>query len=652
MERTTIREKKRLIIAFLIFSLFLLGLLARTGYIQVVQGPKYQKKAAAQHTKDELVEARRGDIVDRNGEKLAVSTITYAVWIHPQMMEDKGEQVAEELAEILNKDPKEIEKAIDQEVNLVKVDKYLDRSTADEIRDWVSEEEISGVSLTEENKRFYPLGNFASQVMGSVTDDNNGLSGLEMYYNKELKGMPGRWIQNRDVNGKTLIYGSQQYFEPVDGSTLQLTLDVAIQNYAEQSIAETLKDKKADRVSCIVMEVKTGEILAMASNPGFDPNTPRVPVDPKEKKAYEQLEPSQQLEYLNKMWRNPLVSDTYVPGSTIKLLTASMALEEDLTTVNESFYANGSIDVAGVNLKCWRHEKPHGQETMKEAVGNSCNPVFIQLAQRIGMEKFYDYMGLFGFNDVTGIDFPGEGKAQMQDQKTAGPVGLATMGYGQGMAVTPIELITAIGSIANEGKLMKPHLLKNVLDSDGKVIEEIKPQQIRQTLSAATAKEMRNVMEYVVTGGGVSIAQIDGYRVGGKTGTSNIEADDNKIIASFVGVAPMDDPELIILYIVENPKTTIYGSTAAAPGGRDVLEQSLKYLNVPKEKETEKQSKEQVTVPDITGLTYEEAKEKVEKAQLVVKISPDTDEVEFNVIDQYPKAGKKVNKGETVYLYH
>ncbi len=534
---------------------------------------------------------------------------------------------------------------------MVKVAKYLDRETADTIRDWAAEEGITAISLTEENKRVYPLGNFASQVLGSVTDDNNGLSGLEMYYNKELKGTPGRWVQNRDVNGKTLTHGVQKYFEPVDGASIQLTLDVAVQNYAEKSIAQTLKDEEADRVSCIVMEVKTGEILAMASTPGFNPNQPREPILESEKNKYDGLDEEEKMDYLNAMWRNPLVNDTYVPGSTMKLVTASMALEEELTTVDEPFYSNGYINVSGVNLKCWRYNEPHGQETTKEAVSNSCNPVFVQLAQRVGMKKFYDYLSLFGLADPTGIDFPGEAEALLQNPEEAGPVGLATMGYGQGMAVTPIEMISAISSIVNGGKWMRPHLLKEIVDSDGEVLKEVDPQQIHQTISETTAQEMSEVMEFVVSDGGIPMAKIDGYHVGGKTGTANVEAEGNKVVASFVGVAPMDDPQLIILYIVENPKDSAFGSVAAAPGGKDVLEESLQYFNIPKDQDGETQEKEKVTVPQVTGLTFKEAKEKLEKAQFRVHIGSGIKEEKDKVASQYPYAGSQADKGQTIYLY-
>ncbi|MEG0391526.1 MAG: penicillin-binding transpeptidase domain-containing protein, partial [Anaerovoracaceae bacterium] len=481
----------------------------------------------------------------------------------------------------------------------------------------------------------------------------NGLSGLEQYYNKYLRGVSGRWIQSKDANGRSLSYGDEEYYAAEDGSNIVLTIDSVIQNYAEKAIASDKSQYKADRVSCIAMDPKTGEVLAMASNPGFNPNTSRVPTDPAEAEALAALPEEEQLDYLNKMWRNPLVSDTYVPGSTMKLITTAMALEEDVTNLNEGFYDTGSINVSGVQLKCWSYAQPHGSETLKEAVGNSCNPVFVQLAQRLGIEKFYDYLGLFGITEKTGIDYPGEGVSQLQNVDTAGPVGLATMGYGQGIAVTPIELITAISAFGNEGMLMQPHLVKEIQNSKGETVKKIQPTKVKQAVSQATAAQICDTMEFVVTNGGSGNAKIDGYRVGGKTGTANTEADNNKITASFVGMAPMEDPQIVVLFIVVNPEGAIYGSTVAAPGGKEVIENSLRRLKIkPSSEVTQSGKNKTVTVPAVAGKSLGEAKAILEGSGLTYKVSPaQEEEVEFTVVDQYPKSGEGIEAGGTVYLY-
>lgn len=595
MGKVPVTNKKRLIAAFAIFCVLLVALCVRDGYIQIVKGEEYTKMAMDQQTMDELVQAKRGDIVDRNGTKMAVSTIRYSVWIRPGSVQnsnketqaarqtenvEKTETVINGLSEILDIDPDKIRKEMESGKTLIKIAKYQERETADEIRTWASENNVDGVSISEETKRYYPMDMMAAQVLGSVTDDNNGLSGLELYYNNYLKGVPGRWIQNKDASGRSLSYGNSRYYEATDGATLVLTIDVAIQTYAEEACKSAFKKSKAEQTACIVMDTRTGEILAMASYPTFDPNNAREPVGKKEKAKFKELSDEEQLNYLNKMWRNPLVNDTYVPGSTMKLITTSAALEEDLTNPDEGFYDSGSIDVYGTELRCWRWREPHGDETLTQAVRNSCNPVFVQLAQRIGIEDFYSYLALFGLTQPTGIDYPGEATSQVQDINTAGPVGLSTMGYGQGIAVTPIQQITAINAIANDGKLVQPHLVKEIRGADGEVIKSFDPIVVRQTISQSTAAQVRKIMQFVVDDGGAGKTKVEGWNVGGKTGTSNIEAESNKIIASFVGVAPIEDPEISVLFYVRDPQGEIFGSTVAAPYGMEVIENTMKYRTV------------------------------------------------------------------------
>ncbi len=586
-------NKKRLFLAFVIFSVVMVLLCVRVGYLQIVKGEELKKKAVSQQTKDEIVEAKRGEITDRNGNNLAVSTLRYSVWVRPATVMSEGDtpeekqtklrETAATLSKYIDKSETDILAELSQNIPLVKIAKYQTNDTIKKVR----KEELAGVSITEETKRAYPLGNFASQLLGSVTDDNNGLSGLEQYYNKELKGSAGRWVQSKDAAGNSLFYGDEKFYEAEDGESLELTIDEVVQHYAEEAIAWTKKETKASRVRCIVMDPNNGEVLAMAATGGFDPNNARDGRNETDKNKLEQMSGKEQLEYLNQIWRNPLVSDTYEPGSTFKLFTLSMALEENLTTLSEGFYDSGSINVSGTQIRCWSYTNPHGGQTLKQALGNSCNPVFVQLAQRIGINRFYDYLELFGFDERTGIDYPGEATAIFQDKKTAGPVGTATIGFGQGIAVTPIQLITGVCSIVNDGMLMKPHLVKKIKDSKGKTIKEIKPEKVRQTISKETSAKVKEAMEYVVSKGGAKAAQVKGYRIGGKTGTANkVDPGTGKygknIIASFVGVAPMDDPKMVVLFIVDNPPGEAFGSTVAAPGAQRVLKNTLRYMGVKK----------------------------------------------------------------------
>ena len=415
---------------------------------------------------------------------------------------------------------------------------------------------------------------------------------------------------------------------------------------------------QADRVMAIVMDPKTGDILAMGVTPDFDPNNPRVPITSGGAAYVDSLPDKEKLDYWNKMWRNPLVSDDYEPGSTFKLITTAIALEEGVTFPDDKFVCTGSIIVAGQKLKCWRFYNPHGAENLVQAVENSCNPVFVQLAQRVGYEKYFDYLELFGLRDKTGIDYPGEGFAIIQDEATAGPVGLATMAYGQGIAVTPIQLITAISALGNEGKMMQPRIVRELKDENGNVIQKFDTKVVRQVVSKETAKEMSLIMEAVVDEGGGGTAKIPGFRIGGKTGTANKAEGggySEQTNSSFIGMAPMDDPKVAILMIVDNPQGVKFGSQTAAPGVKMVLEETLRYLNVqPSYSDEEKQAMESgyTTVPDVTNQNLSDAIGILAGASLTYTVSPPSEGGEdFVIVDQYPKPGEKMQKGGTVCLY-
>jgi stage V sporulation protein D (sporulation-specific penicillin-binding protein) len=665
MNATPNKVKKRIIIGFVLICLATLALSFRVGWLQIVNGEEYSKKALESQTRDVPIPAKRGVIYDRNGKELAISAVTFSIWARPdtvmrenkkQTSEQKVAETSKVLAEKLGMTPEEVTKLISQKKALVKVAKYIDKEIAEAIR----QEGLSGIEIAEDVKRYYPLGAFASQVLGSVTDDNNGLAGLELKYNQYLSGVSGRWIKNTDVNGNSLAYGMEKYYQAEDGLNITLTIDEVIQHYVEKALDTVQNNTQADRVMCIIMDPKTGDILAMALTPDYDPNAPRVPLNETEAAYLNTLPDSGKLEYWNAMWRNPMVSDTYEPGSTFKLLTTSMALEEQLTTLNETFVCKGTYYVAGTKLSCWRSYNPHGVETLVQAVENSCNPVFAELSSRLGLEKYYEYLELFGLRDKTDIDYPGEGYAILQNKDTAGPVGLATMSYGQGIAVTPIQLITAISSFGNDGKIMQPRLVKELTDSDGNVVEKFDTKVVRQAVSKKTAEEMRLIMESVVSEGGGGTAKVAGYRIGGKTGTANKALNggySEETYSSFIGMAPMDDPKVTILLVVDNPKGVKFGSQTAAPGVKLILQDTLRYLNIQPsytQEEEAQMNSGKTTVPDVTGMSFaNEAIGILGGASLSYTVSPALEEgnTDFSVVDQYPKAGEKMNVGGKVYLY-
>ncbi len=663
MSPTMNKNKRRLVFVFIFSCILCTALAFRVGWIQVVASERYAKLAIEQQTRDVPIPAKRGIIYDRNGKELAVSAVTNSIWARPGVVkaaetEEKSQEnldkTASNLAEILEMDKNDILEIISRNRSLVKVAKYVDKEKADQIR----AKGLRGIEIAEDVKRYYPMGAFAAHLLGSTTDDNRGLAGIELKYDKYLSGIPGRWIKNTDRDGDSLSYGVEKYYQAEDGLSLVLTVDEVIQHYVEKALDTVQAKTQADRVLCICMDPKTGDILAMGMTPDYDPNNPRVPLISGGAAYVESLPDKEKLNYWNAMWRNPMVSDTYEPGSTFKLLTTAIALEEGVTFLDDKFVCTGSIVVAGQKLKCWRYYRPHGAENLVQAVGNSCNPVFVQLAQRVGYEKYFDYMELFGLRERTGIDYPGEGYAILQDEATAGPVGLATMSYGQGIAVTPIQLVTAVSALGNEGKLMQPRIVKELRDSAGNVIQSYDTKVVRQVVSKQTAEEMNLIMESVVSEGGGGTAKISGYRIGGKTGTANKAEGggySQETYSSFIGMAPMEDPQITVLMVVDNPQGVKFGSQTAAPGVKLVLEETLRYLNIqPSYSEEEREAIESnlSIVPDVTNLNFSEAIGILGGVSLNYTISPATENGEdFSIVDQYPKPGEKIQKGGTVCLY-
>jgi len=658
-------HKRRLIVVYGVVCIVATLLAFRVGWIQIIRGEEYAEMAIEQQTSDVPITAKRGVIYDRNGKELAISAVTHTIWVRPASLRNYSEKpeevetntndVAMKLAEILEMDVNEVKRIITQEKLLIKVAKYVDKEKADQIRD----AELTGIEIAEDVKRYYPLGPFLAHVLGSTTDDNQGLSGLELKYNQYLSGIDGRWIKNKDIAGRSLAYGVEKYYQAEDGLSLVLTIDEVIQHYVEKAISTVQANTNAKRVMCLVMDPKTGDVLAMAVTPDFDPNDPRTPTDPVEAEKVAAMDNAEKQTYWNQMWRNPLISDTYEPGSTFKLITTSLALDAGVTYPSELFTCTHSYKVAGVTLHCWRPQA-HGVETLKQAVQNSCNPVFIQLTQRMGIDKYYEGLELFGLMEKTGIDFPGEGSNILQKKDTAGPVGLATMSYGHGIAVTPINLVTAVSAIGNEGKLMQPRLVKALVDSDGNTVETFEPEVVRQVISKQTADEMCDIMESVVSEGGGGTAKVAGYRIGGKTGTANkpkAGGYSEDTYSSFIGMAPMDDPKVTVLLIVDTPQGVKYGSQTAAPGAQMILEDTLRYLNIQPtytEEELKAMESNMVTVPDLTGESVDNALGILggQSLQGTLSLNETLGNDSEVVVDQYPKPGERVEKGSTITIYY
>ena len=663
MNKNTVdnKIKTRLFVclALVLIALFLLSL--RLGYQMIIKGEEYSILAVKQQTSDSVVSAVRGRIVDCNKNDLAISATTHTIWIRPADMcgvgaDDKEREAntllaIRQLADTLDMEEEDVEAVVRSESKLLKLKKYVEDDEVEAVRAL----KLSGIEITEDDKRYYPNGAFLSQVLGLTNDDGEGIGGLELYYNSVLSGLDGRWITNKDNKKNSLAYGVDKYYEAEDGSTLWLTIDQTVQKIITEKIAQAVIDCNADRAMCMIYDVKTGDILGMAQTEDYDPNYPRDPLLGDEE-YFASLTPDQQAVYLNQMWRNFCVCDVYEPGSTFKLITTSLALEYGVTSMNDTFYCK-PMEVADYTLKCWYYPLSHGQETLYEAVENSCNPAMITLSQRIGLDRYYAGLENFGLTEKTGVDFPGESSNILQGKNI---VGLATMSYGQGIAVTPVSLVSAVGSIANKGYLMQPRFVKGLLDSEGNVIEEYEPKIKSRTISEQTAKDVLSIMEKVVSEGGGGKAKIPGYRIGGKTGTASKPIpggySETDVFGSFLGVAPIDDPQIAILVIVDTPRGILYGSNTAAPCAHDILEEVLPYLGIQpnySDADYKAMNKGKVTVPNLTGKSGENAVGVLGGLGLEVQFSPELQEgVDAVIIDQFPKAGTSVSTGSYVTLYY
>lgn len=632
------------------------GLILRTGYLQLVKGEWLSTKAHEQQTREIPIPSKRGTIYDKNMKELAVSVTKYTVWCKPVEVTDK-EGASKELAEILGKEYEDIYKLVSKKnMALVKIERWID----DEKANKVTEAKLPGIWVAEDNQRYYPYGNFASYVLGHTSADATGIAGIEMEYDKHLNGQAGKLIVSTDASGREIPQGTEQYYEPIQGNGLVLTIDEVIQHYTEKAVQKAYEVNNAKRVTVITMDPNTGDILSMASKPDYDPNEPRTPIYSYYEEVLDSYNEKDKIKGYYQMWRNPAVSDTYEPGSTFKLVTSAAGLEENVVKADDKFVCTGSVTIAGQKLKCWRHYRPHGEETFAQGVQNSCNPVFIEVGNRLGTEKLYDYIEAFGFMDKTGIDLPGEGKGILHKEKNVGPVELATISFGQANSVTPIQLITAISAMANDGNLMQPRLVKAYTDNKGNITEEIAPKVVRQVISEETADEVMELAESVVRLGGGKAAYIPGYRIGGKTGTAQKVIDgryaQGKYICSFMGIAPTDDPQLVVLAIVDEPTgVSAFGSTTAGPIVKEIMSDALPYLGVePKYSEEEKKEyeKEQVVVPDVRNLTIEDAVKVLEEGKLSPNLDTDIEIDKGTIIkDMFPKPGVKVSADSSITLY-
>lgn len=555
MDKPTIRIRKKVIFCLVCVQIMFILLGVRVVYIQTVKAEEYQKMAYEQQTRDRLISPKRGEIRDRNDKIIATNESVYSISVINAQVKEP-EKIASILAEKLELNYETVLKKVNKKVALERIKTKVDKQTADTIRHL----NLAGVMVDEDIKRIYPNNNMASQVIGFVGKDNQGIIGLEAKYDTYLKGKQGKILTETDARGIELRNGEQDRIAPIDGYNLITSLDITLQKYAEQTLEKIVTVKGAKKGAIILMNPQNGEILAMANKPDFNLNEPFTINNESLKNIWDTLSAKERNNALNKMWRNFSINDTYEPGSTFKVMTSAMGLEENLVTPESNFNCSGGKEVGGRYIKCWRSPRSHGSETFVQGVQNSCNPVFMEIGERLGSKKFYEYMKIFGFNEKTGVDLPGEAVGIMHKEEKVGPVELATMSFGQSFQITPLQLLRAISSVINGGELITPHFGLEIIDKDGNIIEDFKYENGRRTVSKETSEQMKWILESVVSEGTGNKTYIPGFRIGGKTATSEkLPRRSGKYIASFCAFAPAENPQVIGLVLVDEPQGVYYG---------------------------------------------------------------------------------------------
>lgn len=601
-----------------------------------------------QWTRERMVSPKRGSILDRNGKILATSISAETVVASLNQIKDK-KTTAKVLSDITHIDYQKIYNKLNQKnVSDVYIVRNIDKELADKIR----QANLKGIYFTGGTKRIYPNSNFLAHVLGFTGIDDQGLSGIELQYDKYLKGQPGYIASETDARGRTSPFSEEYFKKPIDGYNLILTIDETVQHFAEKYARKALIENKAKGVTIIVEKVDSGEILALVNKPDFDPNQPFKNLYTELYPNYETLDVKEKNKIIQSIWRNKALNDVYEPGSTFKIVTAAAGLAEGVVNENSQFVCKGYVKVLNSTIKCWRYYRPHGAQSFVEGVQNSCNPVFIEVGQRLGKDRLYKYIDLFGFGQKTGIDLPGEVKGIVNPLSKVGPVELATISFGQGITATPIQVINMINTIANNGVMVKPHVVKEMTDNENNVVKkfEYAPKRV---LNEDISNRLRNILESVVRNGTGHNAYILGYKVAGKTGTSEkYDKTANKYVASFGGFAPADKPLVSILIVIDEPDPSMYfGGLIAAPIARDLITDILKCYEVEPNYTQEELEKivlyKEYMVPNVVGEDVEKAKKIITQNKFKYKVVGQGSKV----IDQVPKPGFMIKEGSTVVLW-
>lgn len=665
-----LKLSQRLIALSLFIILIFIALIIKLGYVQFVKGAQYKEAAYKQQTINKIISPKRGTIYDSTGKALAISAEVDTVTINPGLIKVKNsnadvaamktkelkEKIAQAFSDIFGLDYTTILNKLNSTASLETIIKKVEQDKIDQLQAWMKTNNVySGINIDNDTKRYYPYGTLASNLIGFCGDDNQGLEGIEDRLNSVLTGTPGKIVTSADSVNQEIPDKDQVYIVAENGSNVVLSIDYTIQSIAEKYLKQAVDENKCTRGgNVIVMKPDTGDILAMATYPNYNLNTPFEPVTGNVASNWSTMSSEDKRNYLYKMWRNIAVSDGYEPGSTFKIITSAIALEEGIvdTDNHTDFLCTGSQQVADKTIKCWRSANPHGYESLREALCNSCNPAFIQLGQKIGVSTFYRYLDAFGLRSATGINVPGEFSGIFHPESSVGPVELATLTFGQRFTVSPLQLITAVSSIANNGVLMKPRLVKQVISSNTGAVTNIEPSAVRKVVSTETTEKLKSMLESVVTVGTGKYAAVEGYSIGGKTGTSEPSPSDPDAgyVASYVALSPVTDTDVVVLVTLYDPEGNSHeGGQIAAPVISQIMSEVLPYLGYAPDSEVNDDS-DYISVPDVRNKTVTEAIKALQNAGFTVK-SDTANNNEILVTDQTPKPGIKLLRNSIIALY-
>lgn len=652
MNKQRLKLNRRILVMALLIYGALFVVVATLGQVQLLDSGEMTEKAYGQWTKDYWTQGERGEIYDRDGKVLAENIVSQTVIATPKLIEDK-ESFAVAISELLDLDPAEVIKKLETERSEVVLREDL---TLDEMKILMTSD-LSGIEIRKKNKRFYPYHEYAVHVIGFTNYDGVGQYGLERYYNAYLAGTPGRVMKMTDAGNNNVLFGMDRSVQAEDGQNLITALDMELQELAEDEAFTIVQRTQAKQVQILVMDVNRGEILSAAAFPNYDGNgpteflwNPEMPSDLNAEKIAEwnRKSWSEISEEIYQLWRIPFIMDSYEPGSTFKTIVAAAALEEARVNQDEGFYCDGYVrQIRGADIRCWSWEHPHGAESFSDGLANSCNEVFVEVGQRLGVDTFYRYLDQFGLNRLTGVDLRGEQAGIYGKPEGINAVELATMSFGQGFQLTPLQLLSGFNALVNGGYLIEPHLVTKIANNEGKVVESFEPNILRQAVSRETSEELRWMLRKVVEEGTGKRADLNGYQIGGKTGTAqkliNGSYDDGALIASFIAAAPMDAPKYSVLIIVDEPQGELTGGGSTSGYASSRL---LAFL-LDKNGYQPEAAWETVLIPNIIGLTKEEAIESCKKAEIPYRFLGDR-ELEDLVIAQYPQPGTELE--DRIYL--